>query len=78
MTQAADRRPEVALTDSARKGYIRFSSLSAGVAKLAYAADSKWKLCSLCPLLNSSQPSETIEENHLDTLPPLAGLFGNF
>ena len=32
---------EVALTDSAHKGYIRFSSIPAGVAKLAYAADSK-------------------------------------
>ena len=29
------------LTDSSDKGYIRFSSLLAGVAKLAYAADSK-------------------------------------
>jgi hypothetical protein len=32
---------EAPLTDSALKGYIQFSSLSAGVAKLAYAADSK-------------------------------------
>ena len=29
------------LTASAAKGYIHFSSLPAGVAKLAYAADSK-------------------------------------
>ena len=32
---------EAPLTDSSDKGYIQFSSLSAGVAKLAYAADSK-------------------------------------
>ncbi len=31
----------VALTPSAHAGYIRFSSFAAGVAKLAYAADSK-------------------------------------
>ena len=51
---------------------------AAGVAKLAYAADSKWKLCSFCPLLNSSQRSETTEENDLDALDPFAGLLGNF
>jgi hypothetical protein len=51
---------------------------AAGVAKLAYAADSKWKLCSFCPLLNSSKRSETKEETDLDALKPFAGLLGNF
>ena len=32
---------EALLTPSTNKGYIHFSSFSAGVAKLAYAADSK-------------------------------------
>jgi hypothetical protein len=51
---------------------------AAGVAKLAYAADSKREFCSFCPLRNSSQQSETTKENHLDALPPLAGLLATF
>jgi hypothetical protein len=47
---------------------------AAGVAKLAYAADSKSGFCSFCPLRNSSQQSETTEESQVDALPPLAGL----
>src|SRR5688572_17447338 len=39
---------------------------SAGVAKLAYAADSKWDFCSFCPLRNSSQPLAPTKENDLD------------
>jgi hypothetical protein len=48
------------------------------VAKLAYATDSKWKLCSFCPLLNSAQPSDPAKENDLDALKAFAGLLGNF
>jgi hypothetical protein len=50
---------------------------AAGVADLAYAG-SKWRLYSFCPLLNSSQRSETTKENDLDALgPPFAALLGN-
>jgi hypothetical protein len=66
------------LTDSSVKVYIRFSSVSAGVAKLAYAADSKWGFCSFCPLRNSSQQIDPAKENDLDALKPFAGLLGNF
>ncbi len=38
---AENPKPPMPLTDSSHKGYIRFSPVSAGVAKLAYAADSK-------------------------------------
>jgi hypothetical protein len=54
------------------------NSLLAGVAKLAYAADSKWDFCSFCPLRNSSQQIDPAKENDVDVLPPLAGLLGNF
>jgi hypothetical protein len=66
------------LTDSADKGYIRFSSLSAGVAKLAYAADSKSRLCIFCPLVNCSELFETERENDFDALKPFAGILANF
>ena len=69
---------EVALTDSSHAGYIRYSSSSAGVAKLAYAADSKWEFCSFCPFRNCSQQSETTREDYLAALPPLAGLLATF
>src|SRR5438046_10732799 len=55
-----------ALMDSSDKGYIRFSSLAAGVAKLAYAADSKTEVCIFCPLRNPYYPFEIAEENDLD------------
>jgi len=51
---------------------------AAGVAKLAYAADSKWEFCRFCPFRNSSQPSDPAKENDLDALKPFAGLLGNF
>jgi len=51
---------------------------AAGVAKLAYAADSKWVFCSFCPLRNSSQQIDPATENDLDALKPFAGLFSNF
>ena len=51
---------------------------AAGVAKLAYAADSKWDFCSFCPLRNSSQQLDATKENTLDALKPFAGLFGHF
>jgi hypothetical protein len=50
---------------------------AAGVAKLAYAADSKTPFCSFCPLRNSSQQIETQEENNLDALRPVFGILGN-
>ena len=40
-SDAEIRNEQPPLTDSSDKGYICFSSLPAGVAKLAYAADSK-------------------------------------
>ena len=51
---------------------------AAGVAKLAYAADSKLEFCNFCPLRNSSQPLDPTKENDLDALKPFAGLLGNF
>jgi len=51
---------------------------AAGVAKLAYAADSKWVFCSFCPVRNSSQHLETKEENNPDALKPFAGILSNF
>jgi hypothetical protein len=53
-------------------------AFAAGVAKLAYAADSKWDFCSFCPLRNSSQWLDPAKENDLDALKPFAGLLGNF
>jgi len=49
-----------------------------GVAKLAYAADSKWEFCSFCPLRNSSENLESSEVNSLDALKPFAGILSNF
>jgi len=51
---------------------------AAGVAKLAYPADSKWEICSFCPLRNSSQQLDATKENTLDALTPFAGLFSHF
>src|SRR5262249_39076073 len=51
---------------------------AAGVAKLAYAADSKWEFCSFCPLRNSSQSLDPAKENDPDALKPFARLLGNF
>jgi hypothetical protein len=53
------------------------SILSAGVAKLAYAADSKWEFCSFCPR-NSSQSLDPGKENDLDALKAFAGLLWAF
>jgi hypothetical protein len=72
------RDAEVPLTDSFERCYVPEVALSAGVAKLAYAADSKWEFCSFCPLRNSSQPLDAAKENDLDALKPFAGLLGNF
>jgi len=69
---------EVPLTGSCESCYAPEVALLAGVAKFAYAADSKREFCSFCPLRNSSQQSETTKENHLDVLPPLAGLLATF
>jgi hypothetical protein len=69
---------EVPLTDSSERCYVPEVALSAGVAKLAYAADSKWDFCSFCPLRNTSQPLDPTKENDLDPLKPFAGLLGNF
>jgi len=51
---------------------------AAGVAKLAYAPDSKWEICSFCPLRNSSQQLDATKENTIDALKPFAGLFSHF
>ena len=62
-----------------RSGFAKLLKLkAAGVAKLAYAADSKWDFCNFCPLQNSSQSIDPAKENDLDTLKPFAGLLGNF
>jgi hypothetical protein len=53
-------------------------AFAAGVAKLAYAADSKTNYCFFCPLRNSSHLFETTEENSLDALMPFAGIFEYF
>ncbi len=68
---------EVPLTDSFERCYVPQVSLSAGVAKLAYAPDSKWEFCSFCPLRNSSQPLDSVKESDLDALKPFAGLLSN-
>ena len=51
---------------------------AAGVAKLAYAADSKSRLCIFCPLLNCSELFETQRENDFDALTPFAEILSNF
>ena len=53
-------------------------SNAAGVAKLAYATDSKSEICFFCPLRNSSNPLDVVEENNLDALKPFAGIFEHF
>jgi len=77
-SETENRESEVPLTGSFERRYVPEVALSAGVAKLAYAADSKWEFCSFCPLRNSSQPSDPAKENDLDALKPFAGLLGNF
>jgi hypothetical protein len=66
-------RPELPLSDPFERCYVAGVTLSAGVAKLAYAADSKWEFCSFCPLRNSSQPLDPAKENDLDALEPTFG-----
>ena len=66
------------LTDSFERCYVPEVALLAGVAKLAYAADSKTRFCSFCPLRNSSQQLETKEEKNTDDLRPFFGILGNF
>ena len=66
------------LTPSSASWYFSEVALSAGVAKLAYAADSKTEFCFFCPLRNSSQLLETKQENAADALTPLAGIFEHF
>ena len=51
---------------------------TAGVAKLAYAADSKSRFCTFCPLLNSSEHLESVDENARDKLNPFAGILSQF
>ena len=51
---------------------------AAGVAKLAYAADSKSELCFFCSLRNSSQLLESKQENVADALTLFAGIFEHF
>jgi hypothetical protein len=73
-----DSKTAEPLTDSSARCYVQFSRLSAGVAKLAYAADSKSRVCFFCPLLNSSQLFETTEENDIEALKPFAGILEHF
>jgi hypothetical protein len=65
-------------TKTFERCYVPEVALLAGVAKLAYAADSKIDFCSFCPLRNSSQHLDTTEENGLDIVKPFAGILGNF
>ncbi len=78
ISEAENVNAEVALIDSAHAGYIRFSAFSAGVAKLAYAADSKSKVCILCPLLNSSELFELEQDKRHDALSSFAGILDHF
>jgi hypothetical protein len=73
-----NREAEVPLTGSFERCYVPEVGLLAGVAKLAYAADSKWVFCSFCPLRNSSQQIDPAKEDDLDALKPFAGLFSYF
>ena len=68
---------EVSLTGSFKRCYVPEVALLAGVAKLAYAADSKLDFCSFWPLRNSSQSLDATTETNLDALKALAGLLGN-
>ena len=69
---------EVSLTGSFERCYVPEVALLAGVAKLAYAADSKSRLCIFCPLLNCSELFETERENDFAALKPFAGILANF
>jgi hypothetical protein len=51
---------------------------AAGVAKLAYAADSKTEVCIFCPLRNPSHPFESTEETNGNALMPFAGILEYF
>ena len=62
-----------------RAGFGKLLKLNAaGVAKLAYAADSKSKVCIFCPLLNSSKLLESAQKNDFETLKPFAGILSGF
>jgi hypothetical protein len=77
-TGSENRAPAVLLTNSFEKCYVPEVAVLAGVAKLAYAADSKLDFCTFCPLRNSSQQFESAELKSLDTLKPFAGILSNF
>ncbi len=51
---------------------------AAGVAKLAYAADSKSGVCVFCPLRNSSNLFDPTDKNDLEALRPFAGILSHF
>ncbi len=69
---------EVSLTGSFERCYVPEVAPLAGVAKLAYAADSKSKVCIFCPLLNSSKLLESAQKNDFETLKPFAGILSGF
>jgi hypothetical protein len=66
------------LTDSFKRCYVPEVALAAGVAKLAYAADSKTGICFFCPLANSSQRFESKEKSAFDAVVPFAGILECF
>ena len=45
---------------------------------MAYAADSKSKVCIFCPLLNSSELFESDQDKHQDALNSFAGILDHF
>ena len=59
---------QVPLTDSFERCYVPEVALLAGVAKLAYAADSESEPCFFCSLRNASQLLESKQENVNDAL----------
>src|SRR5690348_10457953 len=77
-SDAENPEADALLTRSSARCYVPKGPLLARVAKLAYAADSKWAFCSFCPLRNSSQSLDPAKENDLEALKPFAGLLVNF
>jgi len=69
---------EVSLTGSFERCYVPEVALLAGVAKLAYAADSKSGVCVFCPLRNSLNLFDPTDKNDLEALRPFAGILSHF
>ena len=73
-----DPKNEASLTHSFERCYVPEVALLAGVAKLAYAADSKSSVCVFCPLRNSSNLLDPTKENDPESLKPFAGILSHF